>query len=126
MEALQCSLHSLCVESESVSHQATLSMEFSRQEYWSRLPFPSPGDLPYPGLGPGSPALRADSLLSRLQGKPNLYRAMFQIHLNKTGMNKQKQNLTRKESREDYSIAFHRTMEAHSGLMTFPSQSVSE
>ena len=40
-----------------VARQAPLSMEFSRQEYWSGLPFPSPGDLPNPGLKPGSPAL---------------------------------------------------------------------
>ena len=39
-------------------------MEFSRQEYWSGLPFPSPGDLPDPGIEPGSPALQADSLPS--------------------------------------------------------------
>ena len=39
-------------------------MEFSRQEYWTRLPFPSSGDLPDPGIEPGSPALQADSLLS--------------------------------------------------------------
>ena len=38
-------------------------MGFSRQEYWSGLPFPSPGDLPNPGIEPGSPALQADSLL---------------------------------------------------------------
>ena len=44
--------------------QAPLSMEFSRQEYWSGLPFPSPGDLPTPGIEPGSPALQADSLPS--------------------------------------------------------------
>ena len=37
--------------------QAPLSMGFSRQEYWSTLPFPSPGDLPKPGIEPGSPAL---------------------------------------------------------------------
>ena len=42
-------------------HQAPLSMEFSRQEYWSGLPSPSPGDLPNPGLEPGSLALQADS-----------------------------------------------------------------
>ena len=42
-----------------------LSMGFSRQEYWSGLPFPSPGDLPDPGLEPGSPALQADSLPSQ-------------------------------------------------------------
>ena len=41
-----------------------LSMEFSRQEYWNGLPFPSPGDLPDPGIQPGSPALQADSLPS--------------------------------------------------------------
>ena len=46
------------------------TMEFSRQEYWSRLPFPSPGDLPNPGIEPGSPALQADSLPTELQGKP--------------------------------------------------------
>jgi len=44
--------------------QAPLSIEFSRQEYWSGLPFPSPGDLPDPGIKPGSPALQADSLQS--------------------------------------------------------------
>ena len=46
------------------AHQAPPSMEFSRQEYWSGLPFPSPGDLPDPGIEPGSPALRADALPS--------------------------------------------------------------
>ena len=45
-------------------------MGFSRQEYWSGLPFPSPGDLPDPGMEPGSRALQADSLLSELQGSP--------------------------------------------------------
>ena len=43
-------------------------MRFSRQGYWSRLPFPSPGDLPNPGIEPGSPILQADSLLTELQG----------------------------------------------------------
>ena len=47
-----------------VVHQAPLSMGFPRQEYWSGLPFPSPGDLPNPGIEPGSPELQADSLLS--------------------------------------------------------------
>ena len=45
-----------------IAHQAPLSMGFSRQEYWSGLPFPSPEDLPNPGTEPGSPALQADSL----------------------------------------------------------------
>ena len=50
--------------------QASLSMEFSRQEYWSGLPSPSPGDLPDPGIKPRSLALLADSLPSELPGKP--------------------------------------------------------
>ena len=45
-----------------------LSMEFSRQEYWSGLRFPSPGDLPNPGIEPGSPALQAEALLSEPYG----------------------------------------------------------
>ena len=51
-----------------VAHQAPLSMEFSRQEYWSGLPFPSPKDLPDPGIKPRSPTLQADSSLYELQG----------------------------------------------------------
>ena len=47
-----------------VAHQAPLSMGFSRQEYWSGLPFPSPGYLPDPGIEPRSPTLQADSLSS--------------------------------------------------------------
>ena len=47
-----------------VVHKAPLSLGFSRQEYWSGLPFPSPGDLPDPGIELGSPALQADALLS--------------------------------------------------------------
>ena len=50
--------------------QAPLSIGFSRQEYWSGLPFPSPGDLSNPGINPGSPALQVDSLLSEPPGKP--------------------------------------------------------
>ena len=53
-----------------VAYQTPLSMEFSRQEYWSGLPFPSPGDLPDPGNEPGSPALQADDLPSEPPGKP--------------------------------------------------------
>ena len=48
----------------------SLSVEFSRQEYWSGLPFPSPGDIPDPGVEPGSPALQADSLPSEPPMKP--------------------------------------------------------
>ena len=49
-----------------------LSVEFFRQEYWSGLPFPSPGDLPDPEIEPGSPALQVDSLPTELLGKPLL------------------------------------------------------
>ena len=54
-----------------VAHQAPLSMGFSRQEYWSGLPFPSPGDLPHPGIKPRSPTFWADSLLSESSGDQN-------------------------------------------------------
>ena len=50
--------------------QAPLSMEFSRQKYWGGLPFPSLGDLPNPGIEPGSPAWQADFLSSESPGKP--------------------------------------------------------
>ena len=53
-----------------VTLQAPLSMRFSRREYWSGLPFPSPGELPDLGIEPRSPALRADFLLSDPRGKP--------------------------------------------------------
>ena len=53
-----------------VAHQAPLSIGFSRQEYWIRLPFPSPGDLPNPGTELRSPTLQADSLPSEPPGKP--------------------------------------------------------
>ena len=52
-----------------VAYQDPLSMGFSRQEYWSGLPFPSPGDLPDPGIELGSPALQADTLPSGPSGK---------------------------------------------------------
>ena len=54
-----------------IAYQAPLSLGFSRQEYWSGLPFPSPGDLLYPGIEPRSPALWADALSSKPPGKPN-------------------------------------------------------
>ena len=64
-----------------VSCQNPLSMEFSRQEYWSGLPFPSPGDLPKPGPEPGAPALQADSLLSEPPGKPMCVYSCVYIHM---------------------------------------------
>ena len=58
------------IDSVSNSVQAPLSMGFSRQEYSSGMPFPSPGDLLNPGIKPRSPALKADSLLPESSGKP--------------------------------------------------------
>ena len=55
-----------------VAYQAPLSMRFSRQEYWSGLPFPSPGDLPDPGIEAGSPTLQADALPSEPPGKQKI------------------------------------------------------
>ena len=53
-----------------VVHQAPATTEFSRQEYWSALPFPPPGDLPNSGIKTWSPALQTDSLPSEPPGKP--------------------------------------------------------
>ena len=55
-----------------VAHEAPLSMGFSRQEYWSGLPFPAPGHLPNPGIESRSPALQADALTSEPPGKPTI------------------------------------------------------
>ena len=54
----------------SLAHHAPLSVGLSWQEYWSGSPFPPPGDLPHPGMKPGSPASQADSLLLRHRGSP--------------------------------------------------------
>ena len=56
-----------------VVYQASLSMGFSRQEYWSALLFPSPGDFPDPRIKPGSPALQVDGFPSEPPGKPTLH-----------------------------------------------------
>ena len=66
-ESLSC--FQLFSTPQTVARQALLSMEFSRLKYWSGKPFPSPGDLPNPGIEPRSPALQADSLLSKPPGK---------------------------------------------------------
>ena len=56
-----------------VALQAPLSMGCPRQEYWSGLPFPPPGDLPDPGIEPVSPALQVDSLPTEPPGKPTIF-----------------------------------------------------
>ena len=66
-----------------VAHQASLSMGFSRQEYWSGLPCPPPGNLPYPGIEPGFPALQVDSLLSESWEKP--YGSMHESKIQERG-----------------------------------------
>ena len=70
---------SLCCTIWTVARQAPLSMGFSRQEYWSGLPLPSPGDLADPGIEPGSPASQADSLLSEPPGKPIVGHCVYLI-----------------------------------------------
>ena len=68
-----CELYPTLCDPRTVAHQAPLSVGFSRQDYCSELPFPSPRDLPDPGIEPWSPALQADSLPSELQGSPVTY-----------------------------------------------------
>ena len=67
-ESVSFSVVSDSATSRIIACQALLPMGFSRQEYWSGLPFPFPGDLPNPGVAPWSPALQADSLLSEPPG----------------------------------------------------------
>ena len=80
VESLGPGVHKVClshfrwffVTPLTVAYQAPLSMGFSRQECWSGLPLPSPGDLPHPGIEPVSPAFQADTLPSEPPGKPIL------------------------------------------------------
>ena len=65
--------------SSTVACQAPLSMGFPRQEYWSELPFSSPGDLPNPGFELVSPALQTDSLPAELLGRPGTYNSLYSI-----------------------------------------------
>ena len=73
-ETVSCSVMSHSLQPHgTVPCQAPLSMGFPRQEYWSGLLFPSPGDLPHPGIEPESPTLQADSFPSEPPGKPLIY-----------------------------------------------------
>ena len=84
----------LFVTQWTIAHQAPLSMGFSRQEYWSVLPCPPPGDLPKPGIKPRSLALQVDSLLSEPLGKPKntgvaslfLFQAFFLTYKSNQGL----------------------------------------
>ena len=74
---LVCVCAQSCLTPWTVAHQAPLSMEFSRQEYWNGLLFPSPGDLPRPGIkpmSPMSPALVGRSFTTVPPGKPHAVR----------------------------------------------------
>ena len=78
-----CVSHSVMSDSVTpyaIAHQAPLSMEFSRQEYRSVLPFPSPGALPDPGIEPRSSALQADSLPSEPPGKLAFCNIQYTVH----------------------------------------------
>ena len=75
-----------------VAYQAPLSMEFSRQEYWSGLPFPYPGDLPDPGIEPGSSTLQADALQSEPPGKSLILLNLWAFREEKTKTHRHKEN----------------------------------
>ena len=79
--ALVSEVAQLCPTTWTVAYQAPLSIGFSRQEYWNGLPFPSPGDLPDPGIEPGSPTLQADSLPSELSFIEFLLYAKLSIYV---------------------------------------------
>ena len=74
-----CSVTSHSAIPGTVAHQAPLSMGFPRQEYWSGLPFPPPGDLPDPGIKPASPALHVDSSPRSHLGRPVKGYSYFQF-----------------------------------------------
>ena len=76
------------------AYQVPPSVGFSRQEYWSGLPFPSPGDLPNPGIEPRSPALQIDALPSEPPGKPLKY---GDIHLKGQQFGKEKRHRPKKK-----------------------------
>ena len=90
-----------------IAYQASLSIGFSRQEYWSRLPCPPPGDLPNPGIkptSPASPALQADSLPLSYLGKPhNLFmeQLLLWCSLYRQGIESQRSQFTRSRSNKE-------------------------
>ena len=79
MHAQSLSHVSLFSTTWTIDHQAPLSTGFSRQEYWSGLPFPPPGDLPDPGTKPASPALAGELFTTEPPGKSLLGRGLTVI-----------------------------------------------
>ena len=94
------------------ARQAPPSMEFSRQEYWSGLPFPSPGDLPDPGMEPRSPALQVDSLPSEPLGKPHSFIVKGKVGRGRrpslSFLHRRHASITSSSSRLGRGISFHR------------------
>ena len=76
-----CCCCSVVSDSWTVAHQAPLSMVFPRQEYWIRLPFPSPGDLPNPVIEPEFTALTGRFFTTELPGKPRLWTVSNKIKM---------------------------------------------
>ena len=90
-----------------VACQAPLSMGFSRQEYWSELPFPSPGDLPDPGIEPKSSALQADSLQSESPGNPPKRQSLNYVQHFVTPWTACQSPLSMEFSRQEYWSGYH-------------------
>ena len=90
-----------------MAHQALLSMGFSRQKYWSGLPFPSPGDVPDLGIKPESPALQADPLPPDSPGKPKYIQMPCYVYL------------------QCLSLSLHVHL-IYVGGMSFPSESITQ
>ena len=97
-----------------IAHQAPPSIGFSRQEYWSGLPFPSPGDLPDPGIEPRSPTLQADALTSDPPGEPNTCRKPPKYSTNLDWLKKKKRYPVIKMS---YACSTHKPHTTHILLM---------
>ena len=95
----------LCWTPWTVTHQASLSMEFSRQEFWSELPFPNPGNLPDPGIEPNSfvaPALQADfSRCATLNFKGNDYCLYFQRRKTEAQRNREASSISNNKKRTE-------------------------
>ena len=107
----------LFVTRQTAVHQVPMSMRFSRQGYWSGLPFPSPRDLPNPGIEPESPVLQANSLPTELQGKPiHKYRRRKSRNNKSPESTKQKTSL----SQEKFIMANNNNNKPHTHTQRYP------